>query len=351
MWLHIPGLSFPSARAQECLRKESRRRLPRKVVGLWVTLSGKPVRRQLWWIGWRTRAWMTRLYGTISRRSLAASTAIRWISSLADIRASHSVPPARDLAGTIRDIYGRASLKSLRRSSQGSASLRTLLDTFPWGSEKSGRTWETWVSGLRLDCSQRRKSGRATGGNGCLSWPSASVSSGDYQKQVDGSIQPKLQGAAKNWATPAAWDEQGTHGGGQGRSLRTDAANWPTPASRDVKSGHASRETLDRNSRPLNEIAKAWPTPAGTEGDKAPKYHKRGNPHLRTLASSLQAPKIPDGQKSSGTIRRLNPQFVCWLMGWPPNYLSLIASGLPATAWSRWRRLLRSSLLRLISRT
>ena len=43
---------------------------------------------------------------------------------------------------------------------------------------------------------------------------------------------------------------------------------WPTPAARDWKSGAASPETLEHNSRPLSEAAvlAAWNTPRATDG-------------------------------------------------------------------------------------
>ena len=37
------------------------------------------------------------------------------------------------------------------------------------------------------------------------------------------------------WPTPDAADSQGTTGGGQGKSLRTDVRMWPTPAASNAK--------------------------------------------------------------------------------------------------------------------
>ena len=73
---------------------------------------------------------------------------------------------------------------------------------------------------------------------------------------------------------------------------------WPTPTSRDWKSGDASDETMNRNSRPLNEIV---------------------------CHSFLQAPETPPhGSESLPTApasrRRLNPAFVDWLMGLHPGW-------------------------------
>jgi hypothetical protein len=45
------------------------------------------------------------------------------------------------------------------------------------------------------------------------------------------------------------------------------------------------------------------------------------------------------GGKSSANIRKLNPVFQAWLMGWLPG---LTRFDWEATEWSRWLRLLRS---------
>lgn len=66
---------------------------------------------------------------------------------------------------------------------------------------------------------------------------------------------------------------------------------------------------------------------------------------------SPQAPEISDGPASSSVAptsrRRLNPAFVCWLMGWPAHWTSPapISSGAAETA--SWRCKLRSRLSNL----
>ena len=47
---------------------------------------------------------------------------------------------------------------------------------------------------------------------------------------------------------------------------------WPTPTARDWKSGDASQETLDKNARPLNELAilAGWKTPCVPNGGRGP---------------------------------------------------------------------------------
>lgn len=65
------------------------------------------------------------------------------------------------------------------------------------------------------------------------------------------------------WATPAATDAQGSHGGGQGRSLRTDLARlkrrttpgrWATPTCQAAKN-NGSPSQHERNSLPLDAQA------------------------------------------------------------------------------------------------
>jgi hypothetical protein len=96
------------------------------------------------------------------------------------------------------------------------------------------------------------------------------------------------------WATPMAADD-GNKATPQSKiGLIPQAVNWPTPSARDTKSGDASDETMDRNARPLNEVACRF---------------------------SPQVPQTADGLTSSSkrhtSRRRLNPAFVCWLMGAP----------------------------------
>lgn len=355
MWLHVPGLSCPSAQVEECLRKESKRRLPRKLVPLWVTLSGNQAQRQLWWIGWKTRAWMKRLYGTISRRFLSASTAIKWISSLPDIHANHSHAPAEELAEMIQDIYGHTSIVALRKSNQGSASSRTLLGICPWGSEKFGKTWGTWGSGLRQDCLQRQKLAQAT-----------------KEKDSSYSLWPK---------TPAACDGEGgildvTRGTNAHFKLRDYAAAWPTPRCQT-----GGPEPDHRHGPGLVTVADKWRTPMGTDADHGGPNARDsdGTPHLtnqtanwatpqgdadsrggskgscmKTLQAEIpdfsrQVPEILDGKSFSDNARRLNPRFVEWLMGWPVGWVT--ASVLPGMVSCHFRQRLRSSLLQVILRS
>ena len=113
------------------------------------------------------------------------------------------------------------------------------------------------------------------------------------------------------WATPAAADSVGSHGGGQGRSLRTDIYNWkrglwPTPRANDAEKRGDFDETNPRNGLPA--AVKCWPTP------KARDWKAQGGAHRHS----------PDLAGAAGG--QLNPQFVEWLMNYPKGWTDLTIS-------------------------
>lgn len=155
-----------------------------------------------------------------------------------------------------------------------------------------------------------------------------------------------LPSATHLWSTPKTSDANGTQEpesrqGGPG--LNTQASLWATPAARDWKDGRASPETLARNSRPLNEQAVSlWATPNAAGGTWCMSGSKRDTwrPSLvgqvegyrpqkgsRPSRSGRPSATTPmDGRGSSPSIPasrprlRLNPRFVAWLMGFPPDW-------------------------------
>lgn len=103
------------------------------------------------------------------------------------------------------------------------------------------------------------------------------------------------------------------------RARRTSGSGfggWPPTSARDWKNGQASQKTLDRNARPLNEIAllAGWPTPQ-THDDR-----ERGNtnadhhhfPHdLPNMAGSvmdLDGWRIPNAIPATRGGLQSNPQ-------------------------------------------
>lgn len=182
----------------------------------------------------------------------------------------------------------------LKTSRDSSASVQTTLFSAHGESlEMFSGTWPKWgiVSdgvAIELQMSEYR-----TNDSECSSWPTpkGSPSGPDYARVN----RPKSGGddlatavARKLWATPASADAVGSHGGGQGRSLRTDIHNLKK---------------------------KNWPTPRASE-------HKGTGP----LGSKSQAHRLEKGylnatvQEAEQQTGQLNPAWEEALMGFPIGY-------------------------------
>lgn len=87
---------------------------------------------------------------------------------------------------------------------------------------------------------------------------------------------------------------------------------WPTPNARDWKSGHASESTMNRNSRPLSEVAthrEKFSTPQSRD------YRTGSQERYDDPARTKNLNDKIGGQ--------LNPDWVEWLMGWPIGWTAL----------------------------
>jgi hypothetical protein len=143
--------------------------------------------------------------------------------------------------------------------------------------------------------SHPRRDGDRTLTSEAKTWPTPQARSAPDCDAEANRNAPSLECTAiRQWQTPSARDQEGSgFRGGDRREepkLGGQAKQWPTPAARDHKSGQASQETLDKNTRPLNEVA---------------------------LVCSHLAPTQTGEQSPLTSGRRLNPAFVSWLMGAP----------------------------------
>lgn len=270
---------------------------------------------------------MQRLFGAMSPPSRQKIFEAWWISCLADSRAKTSAWPANAPDLTANDPASfSASWKSptiaVRNGFFWRTSLQSLLPPPPlWTRPKANSlsaqppaSWGNWptAGGTR---------------NGLLfqrpAWAPAT-------NEIDGSA---LRGAM--WATPRANDAEK-----RGRiafrrampELVGQAQNWPTPAARDAKGANSQKHALV------------------TGG---------GRKHMDQLANfvahsqySPQARTTPDGQTSSPSGQtsplRLNPAFVCWLMGWPQWWTNSGVTSSVQPAMALYRSRCRQHLSRLL---
>lgn len=188
-------------------------------------------------------------------------------------------------------------------------------------------------------------------------WPTATKqdgeSSGRHTTDPEKSMHPgtTLTDASRMWPTPAAsiqnldespttWlaraeklKEKGINGNGAGMPLKEtvkagadlsdQSQAWPTPAARDYRSPN-SKESEERRFSGDREKS----------GQQLPNFvaHSPSSPQARVI--SVSGGELSPTDRLTVLRRRLNPAFVCWLMGWPwwwtnpaPNSFARAATG------------------------
>lgn len=117
---------------------------------------------------------------------------------------------------------------------------------------------------------------------------------------------------AQDGETPETWEarrqrllEKGINGNGAGTPLTIAAARWPTPTSTDA-------------------TVRQWATPAARDWrSENPDQSPDHSPPLGRQVLQEIGPEYPD---ASGR-RRLNPNFVEWLMGLPIGWTVCVSLG------------------------
>lgn len=236
-------------------------------------------------------------------------------------------------------------------------------------SMQAGMMWPTAQSFDATDLERSPEArARALKKGGCANlreivkmWPTATVTSGDQTAdnptpgQTGGTT---LGGAAKMWPTARSEDSESSgerKSRGVADTLTAASRQWATPK---VVQGGPNPKAKGETGPDLQAQVKQWPTPAATEARNGYQNRHRGKKGTQKSLTTVviesrfspPAPQTPDGPQSSKSRRTLNPLFVEWLMGWPPNWSSAsIGSGLQETAWCHWQQLMRTELSRLCS--
>ena len=389
MWLTSPSTSCPSPAASVCSTSPSGWLC--QALASSATLSGKPTAPKSWRLALKRKEWLRRLAGRICEPSTASRGVESWIASLRATRANHFHTPASVLGSAIRGICGPTSPASLRRFVPASCSLRTSLGTSLWDSPSSDESSKAWAIELRRDCLRRQKSARRTGGRGCssLQWTTARAEDAESCGNHPGAVD-SLTGAVSVWPTPGANDHKGSAEMGQRRGQLDELAeHWPTPnvpdrgpETRSSKAarrsggvdlqttveewqtpnscGATTRKQVGRTEREalLPRQAEQWQTPQTMGGGSTRSGDRKNEPLITAQARTVSASSLPapattsDGGPSSPSVptsrRRLNPDFVDWLMGWP---IGMTDSGRAATGLSLWRARTRSALCGLLCRS
>ena len=380
MWLNIPtSYSSPATEDSTSPSDALCRRL-----AVSVSWRGKLLRPQSWRLAWRTEGWRTRLSGLTLPPSQADSSVAAWLDSLAGFPAKTSALPAdrqesresgADCSLRLSDSFAswnRSSGCFSRTPRQSSLfqQEQPFLENLPRsGSMRNGELfkrpmlvdrigesgrlcWPTAVvtdsNGARNETSGRSMASQHHSGttlnDAIIKWPTPrsedSESCGNHPGAVD-----SLTGAARMWHTPKAYENAETSGTFVGRNadmgahwfsgLGAQTMHWPTP--RTITGGAESSERKQELGRTesggsdLQSAAANWPTPA-TRDYRSPNSashmdRSTGAKHLDQLPNFIKHSFLPDlptstpGDKSPNTsTRRLNPDFVDWLMGLIPGW-------------------------------
>ena len=137
--------------------------------------------------------------------------------------------------------------------------------------------------------------------------------------------------AAKMWATPSGLDGgQKSRGGDRKDELllsgqAQEAALWATPKSSPSGPDYAKRDRDGSGADDLaTQAAEMWPTPTGQDAanNGGPSQYRRNSLPLNAAATgTTERPSTGGGS--------LNPEFVCWLMGYPAGWTNLEPSETP----------------------
>jgi hypothetical protein len=193
-------------------------------------------------------------------------------------------------------ISGRKWLGLLPKSERAASFTRTLLEHPGFQSTECVLTWKAkGTKYARRLYFQLVPSMRRTGGIGSGLWPTVSVRGLHNRK-----------GASKT--------------SGDGLSTAVKAALWSTPQARDgTPRGAQAKRYLDPNwSNDLPDEVALWTTPCADDTGHRKNLYAQGGTALSTQTGGA-----------------LNPEFVCWLMGYPSEWLNCTPSGMPLSRKSQ----------------
>lgn len=223
--------------AAECVESKEESKELLETSQLLLMWKSKPLLSKTFYRLWNRVYWIPRLFGRILKPSHQKHLEESYTESLADIHVSPLASQEKETGKKTLDTFGRIYSRLSAQQNLFSASSKMSADTSVWDLTKFTEAFQIWVTELRLESLQRRKLARHIRGNGSLS----SLSE-------------------KTWGTPNASDCQGTTGGNQSKSLRTDVKNWATPTARDWRESGHEPKAMSRNSPALPCQVVNWAT-------------------------------------------------------------------------------------------
>lgn len=292
----------------------------------------KPSQSTTWLKRRKQNKWIQHLFSLMLKPSHSESFIEKYTASLEVIPVNRSVVPVREPEQLTLDTFGLSSEQESNSASQTGVYSRMLKDISLKGSYKSSLIWKKWAMELRSDYSQRKKLARHTEGNESLSWPTIKARDWKGSCHTENYHQKDLNYMVEKHGQ-LDQDSSSTTGNRQecandykkvrmiptrkGDQLRPETSQeywtrideyeekhgfWPTAS---VCGNHNRKGASENSGDGLSTAAKNWTTPCAADtGDRKKKYSQGGS------ALSYQAKG------------RLNPDWVCTLMGVPVGWVT-----------------------------
>jgi hypothetical protein len=152
----------------------------------------------------------------------------KFVDSLVDIHANHSVQQASDKEKKTQDTYGHTSSSTSGQLDLFGAFGKMSKDTPRWGYGESCPIWKKKVIDARSAYSVRKKLAHHTKGNECSSWPTPQASEGKANRHRNN---PNAKGSQEwlttkvmdTWPTPRAGNPGSRKPGTGGKILAEEA--------------------------------------------------------------------------------------------------------------------------------
>ena len=225
----------------------------------------------------------------------------------ADTRANLFHKPGSDEARKTTAISGLKCLELSEKQGRILCLLKTLLVTSQWVSTMCWMTWRVKVTPRKRLLFQLVPKTQSIEEIGFGLWPTPSATPrGAHTGAIAGSVAE--DGKSRVSANGTKW----------GATLETAVKMWPTPTQDSV---NERIKEYSQGGTPLTMAVKMWPTPTCRDhkGARLPEtILKTGrNPLTNSLADATATTNPAEAGKLAGS---LNPQWVEWLMGYPPGW-------------------------------